>query len=151
MGKKNKNKTRQTNKKPKEKTQPNKKLPPHLKPPRQTQLDEMGRDNFILIHYDSFLLKTINCDLYLHWISLSFYLRKKKICILPVQIAPLWRTRGIKVATFSQKLGSNLKNCFRAVLEAEIVMFGICTIMYFYTNSSASLSAKAHNCSAVYA
>lgn len=41
----------------------------------------------------------------------------------------------MKVAVVSQKPGCNLKDCFRVVVETEVVMFGICTIVYFYANS----------------
>lgn len=59
----------------------------------------------------------------------------------------------MKVAVVSEKLDCNLKDCFSVVLETEVVMFGICTIVYFYPNCGDLLffTAEAHDCSAGYA
>lgn len=108
---------------------------PTFEVPERKMLNEVGRENFFLIRYSSFLLKTH----YTLWpisspMSISIYL-KNIFWSLSAQMAWLYRTERMKVAVVSEKLGCNLKDCFSVVLETEVVMFGICTIVYFYPNS----------------
>ena len=65
--------------------------------------------------------------------SISFYLKNFFGTVSPCGM--IVQNRKNEVAVISRKLGCNLKDGFRVVLETKVVLFSIYTRVYFYPNS----------------